>query len=60
MALRINHWRTDTPPASTIAWVYYLTTWILAQWDGRSWVTIDDRRVLVGVTHWLPKDAALG
>lgn len=46
--------RLGAPAAQGVAEVWYLVAWILAEWDGTTWRTVDDRTTLTGITHWRP------
>ena len=51
----MNHtaWRTDKPPVGHVVEVWYLTTVLLAYWNGEQWKTPDGATFAAGiVTHW--------
>ncbi len=46
-------WRTDKPAINHVVEVWYLTTVILATWNGAQWRTADGATFAAGIiTHW--------
>lgn len=46
--------RLGVPAANAVVEVWHLVAWILAEWDGTTWRTVDDRTTLTGISHWRP------
>ena len=42
------------PAARGVVEVWHLVAWILAEWDGATWRTVDDRTSLTGISYWRP------
>ena len=53
-AVRLRNWQTGHPDAGRVVWVWYMTTAILAAWDGAQWRTVEGD-ALRDVTHWHAK-----
>ena len=53
--MRTRAWLTTVPPVGTVAWVWYMTTEILAVRELAGWRPLDSQQLLTGVTHWRPQ-----
>ena len=53
-AVRLRNWKSGFPPVNQVVWVWYMTTAILAAWDGVQWRTVEGD-ALRDVTHWHAK-----
>ena len=51
----VQKWLTTVPPVGTVAWVWYMTTEILAVRAADGWQMVDSHQLLPGVTHWRPR-----
>jgi len=51
MSARLLNWHEGTPSVGRVVWVWYMTTAILAAWDGAQWRTVEGD-ALRDVTHW--------
>lgn len=49
--MRDWRWRTDKPSIGQVVEVWFLSSVILAVWDGSGWKTVEGNRI-APVTHW--------